>query len=197
MTSISQEAVRRQLEASAQVKLELARSSDQLAIICEIVNRIVSCYRNGNKLILMGNGGSAADAQHIAAELVGRYQVSDRPALPALAITTNTSVLTALGNDYSYDHTFVRQIEAWARPGDVLIGITTSGNSRNVVKALEAAKKIAATTVAFTGQHGGLVKDVADLVLMIPSEATSRIQEAHIAVGHIICDFVEQTLLNL
>ncbi len=149
--------------------------------------------KGGNKLLFCGNGGSAADAQHLAAELVGRFSV-EREALPAIALTTDTSILTCLGNDYGYDMIFRRQVEALGRPGDVLIGITTSGNSPNVISAVEAARKKGLKTVAFTGRDGGNIAKMADIALIIPSSNTQRIQESHITVGHIVCSLIEHAL---
>lgn len=150
--------------------------------------------RKGGKVILFGNGGSAADAQHIAAELVGKYYMSRGP-LPAIALNTDTSVLTALSNDLGYENVFARQVSALARPGDVVVGISTSGNSPNVLLALREAKSLGATTVAFTGA-GGKLKEVADYVLSLPSTDTPRLQEAHVTAGHIICYLVEKALFG-
>ncbi|HPX88891.1 MAG TPA: SIS domain-containing protein [Methylophilaceae bacterium] len=146
--------------------------------------------QNGGKILIMGNGGSAADSQHIAAEIVGRYK-KERKGMPAIALTTDTSILTSVGNDYGYDYIFARQIEALCRPEDLVIGITTSGNSANVVRAIEAAKAIGATTVGLTGGTGGKLKDLCDFSLVIPSSVTARIQEAHIFVGHSLCEILE------
>lgn len=146
--------------------------------------------QNGGKILIMGNGGSAADSQHIAAEIVGRYK-KERKGMPAIALTTDTSILTSVGNDYGYDYIFARQIEALCRPEDLVIGITTSGNSANVVRAIEAAKAIGATTVGLTGGTGGKLKDLCDFSLVMPSSVTARIQEAHIFVGHSLCEILE------
>ncbi len=146
--------------------------------------------QNGGKILIMGNGGSAADSQHIAAEIVGRYK-KERKGMPAIALTTDTSILTSVGNDYGYDYIFARQIEALCRPEDLVIGITTSGNSANVVRAIEAAKAIGATTVGMTGGTGGKLKDLCDFSLVMPSSVTARIQEAHIFVGHSLCEILE------
>lgn len=157
----------------------------------EIAKIIIRAYTKGGKLILFGNGGSASDAQHIATELMHQFEVSKRRALPAIALTTNTSLLTAIGNDWNFDRIFERQIEGIADKNDVVIGLTTSGNSANVIKGIEQAKKKGALTIAFTGKDGGKIKDLADISLIIPSDKTARIQEAHITVGHIICHLVE------
>jgi len=148
---------------------------------------------SGYKILWCGNGGSAADSQHLAAELVGRF-LQERRSLPSIALTTNTSILTAIGNDYGYEQVFRRQVEALCRPGDVVVGLSTSGNSRNVCLALEAARNQGATTVAFTGASGGAMESLADEVLRIPSRSTPRIQEGHILCGHMLCDYIEQCL---
>lgn len=148
---------------------------------------------SGNKILWCGNGGSAADAQHLAAELVGRF-LCERRGLPSIALTTNTSILTAIGNDYGYEHVFRRQVEALCVKGDVVVGISTSGNSKNVCLALETARTMGAVTVAFTGQGGGAMVKVADEALQMPSMETPRIQEAHILCGHMLCDYVEQAV---
>ena len=147
---------------------------------------------NGGKILIFGNGGSAADAQHIAAELVGRYKV-ERKGLPAIALTTDTSALTAIGNDYEYNQIFSRQIEALANKGDITIGISTSGNSINVVKALQLAKKNGCRTIGFSGKNGGNMSRVCDINLVVPAEDTPRIQEMHILVGHTICHLIDQS----
>src|SRR3990167_2920460 len=148
---------------------------------------------NGGTLFWCGNGGSAADSQHLAAELVGRFK-KNRRALRSIALTTDTSVLTCVANDYSYDDIFARQVEALGRPGDVLIAISTSGNSANLMKALRVARKMELITVGLLGKGGGSAKDVSDHVLIIPSDSTARIQEAHIFIGHIFCELIEQEL---
>jgi len=148
---------------------------------------------NGNKILLFGNGGSAADAQHIAAELSGRYK-KERRGLPGLALTTDTSVLTAVGNDYGYDRIFDRQIEAFARKGDLLIGISTSGNSKNVLRALSLGRNIGCKTIGLSGGNGGAMHEFTDINLVIPSDDTPRIQEMHIMIGHIICQAVDDSL---
>jgi D-sedoheptulose 7-phosphate isomerase len=146
---------------------------------------------NGRKILWCGNGGSAADSQHLAAELVGRFLV-ERRALPSIALTTDTSILTAIGNDFGYEHVFRRQVEALGVSGDLIVGLSTSGNSRNVVNALTAARELGLFTVAFTGQGGGAMANLADEVLCVPSTATPRIQEGHILCGHMLCDCVEK-----
>jgi len=184
----------KQLKDSARLKLLSAEIlSDVIARAAEI---IIDSYRRGGKLLLIGNGGSAADAQHIAGELVGRFK-KERRALPALALTTNTSILTALGNDYSYDVVFARKVEAFANHNaDILMAISTSGNSPNILKAVEAAHKKEIRVIALTGRGGGKLKDMADLPIIVPSDDTQRIQETHITIGHIICDLVESGLFS-
>ncbi len=154
---------------------------------CVIVSESIV---DGKKLLIFGNGGSAADAQHIAAELTGRYK-SERGGLPAIALTTDTSALTAIGNDYGYKEVFKRQVEALANRGDVVIGISTSGNSKNVIKALKKAKKRGCKTIGFSGKDGGEMNEVCDINIVVPSNNTPRIQEMHILIGHIICQAVD------
>lgn len=149
-----------------------------------------NCIKSGGKILLMGNGGSAADSQHIAAEIVGRFK-KERKGMPAIAFTTDTSILTSVGNDYGYDYIFARQVEALCRPEDLVIGLTTSGNSANVVNAMEAAKAIGAVTVGLTGGTGGKMTAICDFNLIMPSSVTARIQEAHIFVGHCLCEILE------
>ena len=159
--------------------------------IMEAANRIKSRLEKGGKLILMGNGGSAADSQHIAAEFVGRFK-KERRALPAIALTVDTSSLTALGNDYGFDSIFERQVEAHARENDAVVGISTSGNSENVVRALIKANSIGAETIGLVGNNGGKIKEVANLSIIVHSNDTARIQEVHITIGHIICELIEE-----
>ncbi len=159
-----------------------------------IVDAMVTALQAGKKILWCGNGGSAAEAQHMAAELSGRY-LRERPGLASEALSVNSSTLTCIGNDYGYDHVFSRQVEAFAQPGDVLVGMTTSGTSRNVVLALEAAKRKGAVTVAFTGNGGGAVAEIADLVLMGPDGYAAIVQEVHQVMAHIVCDLIEQRLI--
>ena len=182
-----------QLRESAAVKV--AMSDRDADTICRIADAIVAAYRAHKKVIMFGNGGSAADAQHIVAELLGRFQLS-RPALPALALTTNSSVVTAIGNDFGFENVFSRQIEAWAQEGDVVIALSTSGTSRNVLAAVTAAKRRGALTVALTGGTGGALTGAVDLALIVPASSPQRIQEAHITVGHVICSLVETALFG-
>lgn len=159
-------------------------------LISDIGIAMQNCIKAGGKILLMGNGGSAADSQHIAAEIVGRFK-KERKGMPAIALTTDTSILTSVGNDYGYDYIFARQIEALCRPEDLVIGITTSGNSANVVNAMQAANTIGAFTVGLTGGTGGKLTAICDHNLIIPSNVTARIQEAHIFVGHCLCEILE------
>lgn len=162
--------------------------------VAAIVEAIVAALRDGKKVLWCGNGGSAAEAQHMAAELSGRY-LRERPGLHSEALSVNSSTLTCIGNDYGYDHVFARQVEAFAHPGDVVIGMTTSGSSRNVVLALEAAKRRGAIAIAFTGNGGGKVAKVADHALIGPDGYAAIVQEVHQVMAHIVCDLVEQELI--
>ncbi len=171
----------------------IGRLHDLLPTLERIAAIMSRAVLDGKKILWCGNGGSAADAQHLAAELVGRFG-RERRALPSIALSTNTSILTAIGNDYGYEHVFRRQVEALCVGGDVLVGISTSGNSRNVCLALEAARKCDALTVAFTGKAGGAMAGISELALRIPSDQTPRIQEGHILCGHMLCDYVEASV---
>lgn len=163
--------------------------------IAQLAERLIETFKIGNKLLIMGNGGSAADAQHFAGEIVSRFRM-ERPALPAIALSTDTSILTAIGNDYGFERIFSRQVEALAAPGDAVIGISTSGNSPNVQKALEVARQAGCTTIGLLGKDGGSIKALCDISLIIPSNDTPRIQEGHITVIHILCDLIEQGLFG-
>ena len=180
-----------ELLADRRGQLEAPRYADQVAAI---VTAMVGAFRAGHKVLWFGNGGSAADAQHLAAEFSGRF-LRERPGLPSEALTVNSSAVTAIANDFGYENLFSRMVEAIAGPGDVVVGITTSGTSKNVVRGLEAAKARGATAVAFTGNGGGTVAEVADLALVGPDGYSAIVQEVHIVMGHIICDLVEQELL--
>ena len=187
------EQIKQYLYESAKVKREIADTlSDKIAFAVDAVYKTIV---EGGKVLLMGNGGSAGDAQHIAAELVGRYKMERRP-LPAIALTVDTSAITAIGNDYGYDLIFDRQIEALCKSKDVVIGISTSGNSENVIRALEQAKKKGATTITLLGKSGGRAKKLSDIAIVVPSNDTARIQESHITIGHIICEIVDKKLSN-
>jgi D-sedoheptulose 7-phosphate isomerase len=187
--------VAERLRESIEVKRAILANDDLLDLIHETALACIRALESGGKIILFGNGGSAADAQHIAAELIGRY-LRDRRALAALSLTTNASSLTAIANDYTYEDVFSRQIEAIGYKGDLAIGISTSGESKNVIRALLAAKKKGLVTVGMTGSSGGRVRHETDYCLCIPSEHTPRIQEAHIAVGHILCEIIEEYFLH-
>jgi len=170
-------------------------SRNQTRLILDIANLFIDCYQRGNKIIFFGNGGSAADAQHLATELVVRFK-KNRKSIPAVALTTNTSLLTAVGNDYSFSKIFARQVESIVNKGDLVVGISTSGNATNVIEGIKQAKRQGAYTIGLTGRTGGKLKSFVDLLFPVPSEDTARIQEAHILVGHIICDLVENTLFG-
>jgi D-sedoheptulose 7-phosphate isomerase len=171
---------------TAQATLEYIADPLEIA-----ANFCIDSLQNGGKILIFGNGGSAADAQHIAAEMVGRYKV-ERKGLPAIALTTDTSVLTSIGNDYGYNHVFDRQVEALANKGDVVIGISTGGSSSNVISALKLAKDIECKTIGFSGRDGGEMNALCDVNLVIPAEDTPRIQEMHIVIGHTICHLIDQ-----
>ena len=183
------------IDASIKVKQLLLTDEKVVDSITECVTVIVKAFTAGNKVLFCGNGGSAADAQHLAAEFSGRFYI-DRDALPAEALHCNTSYLTAVGNDYSYDVIFSRLIKGIGKKGDVLIGLSTSGNSANIIKAFEMAKQKEMITIGFTGQTGGKMKEISNYLLNIPSTDTPRIQESHILVGHIICQLVEEELFG-
>ncbi|WP_251424090.1 D-sedoheptulose 7-phosphate isomerase [Veillonella agrestimuris] len=167
------------------------KTMERMDIIEEIAERCKVALANGNKILFCGNGGSAADSQHLAAELVGRYK-KERRSLASIALTTDTSILTAVANDYDFDSIFSRQVEGLGRSGDVLIGISTSGNSKNVVKAVETARSVGMHTIAFTGEGGGKLGELCDITFAVPSNVTARIQEMHILIGHIICELIEE-----
>lgn len=180
---------KRHAEVMAAVATELTPA------IRDSVNAIVAALNAGNKVLTMGNGGSAADAQHFAAEFVGRF-LRERRALPAIALTTDTSLLTAVGNDFGFDQIFKRQIEALAQPGDVVIGISTSGNSTNVALAMESAQQIGCKTIGLLGRDGGIIAPLSDIQLTVAVQETPHIQEAHITIIHLICDLVEQAICS-
>lgn len=203
-----EEYIKRRLEESANVKLFMSRNNDYVNCIADVANAIVKTYRKKGKVVLFGNGGSASQCSHIAAEFTGRYEL-DRPSLEAIALTTDTSALTAIANDFGYDKVFKRQVESIVKKHDTVIGLTTSGNSPNVLRGLTKAKNIGATTIALTGKDGLYNKplmyeaireikeeNAADYLIKIPSDRASVIQEAHITIGHIICDIVEKKLFG-
>lgn len=181
------------LRESARIKIQLAE--EQAGAILDVIDAVVAALARGNTVFFFGNGGSAADSQHLAAELVGRFTLERRP-LPGLALTTDTSILTSIGNDYGFDQIFIRQIQGLGRPGDVAIGLSTSGNSPNVLQAIGAARAGGMVTVALTGLGGGKLADQVDFCLRVPSTDTARIQESHIAIGHLICQGVDEALAD-
>lgn len=181
----------RQLDAHLQVIEQMKKTLAEP--ICACVSLICSTFKKGGKIIVMGNGGSAADAQHFAAEMIGRFML-ERKALPAIALTTDSSVLTSIGNDYGFESVFARQIEALAAPNDLVVGISTSGNASNVINAIRAAKAKGVTTVGLIGCEGGEMCGLVDLALTVPSLQTPRIQEAHTTIIHLLCDLVEREL---
>ena len=185
--------IKDQIKKSYETKQAIYENDALLDKMVEVAKKCVELYRGPNKTILAGNGGSAADAQHIAAELVGRYGF-DRPSIPSLALTTDTSNLTAIGNDYGYDQVFSRQLDGMGQSGDIFIGISTSGNSQNIINAFEVAKKKNIFSVALVGKDGGKMAQIADIALVVPSDSTPRIQEAHILIGHILCDIIEKEI---
>jgi D-sedoheptulose 7-phosphate isomerase len=187
--------VTRSIQASIAVKELLLHDREVVSLVAKVSQLMVEAFRGGNKVILFGNGGSAADAQHIAAEFVGRFAF-DRPALPALALNVNTSCVTAIGNDYGFDRVFARQLEALARAGDVAVGFSTSGKSANVIQAMATARKIGLQTVGMTGSSGRALQAAVDYCICAPSTETPRIQECHILIGHIISELVEQTIFH-
>lgn len=177
------------------IRVKEAFVNENLGKLAGIVEVIIAALKAGNKILIFGNGGSAADAQHLAAEFINRF-VIERPPLPAIALTTDTSVITSIGNDYDFSEIFSKQIRAIGQPGDIAWGISTSGSSANVLKALETAKKIGLVTIAFTGKDGGNIAKIADLSVNVASSVTARIQEAHITAGHVICDLVDIKLFQ-
>lgn len=187
--------VEEQVRESAEVKQKILSNKELLKNIEDICEIVLKAYKEGKKLIICGNGGSAADAQHFAAELVGRFKM-EREALPAIAITTDSSILTSLGNDYSYDYVFERQVEAFCSKGDIVVGISTSGNSKNVTGAFRKAHEKGGIAVALLGKTGGENLKFADYSFVVPSMNTPRIQECHIMVIHIICEVVEKKLFE-
>ncbi len=187
--------LRDRIKSSIAVKQALLLDENYQRLVMQVADRITQSLNSGGKVIFFGNGGSAADSQHLAAEFTGRY-LKERRALPALALSVNSSSLTAIGNDYGFELVFARQLEALGKPGDVAVGISTSGNSPNVIRALEAAKLRSIYTVSLTGKSGGKLKNIADCTICMPSEETPRIQECHILTGHLICEVVEETLFE-
>lgn len=185
--------IKKQLQAHQETAALVERELSPL--IANMAKQLIAAFRSGGKLLVMGNGGSAADSQHFVAEIVGRFKM-ERKALPAVALSTDTSILTAIGNDYGFDSVFSRQVEALAGPGDVVVGISTSGNSPNVQKALELARERGCCTIGLLGKDGGSIKGVCDIPLVVAVNDTPRVQEAHITIIHIVCDLVEKGLFQ-
>ncbi len=188
---VMRDSIQKIFEESARVKVAFARENADR--IVEVVQLIAQAFRDGKKVLLFGNGGSATDASHIAAEFVNRF-LMERPPLPAIALNTDPAVLTSISNDYSYEQVFSKQLAALGHEGDIVIGISTSGNSPNVIKAIETARKNGMRTVVLTGGTGGKIKSLADYTFVVPSRHTPHIQETHIALGHIICQMVDEEL---
>jgi len=182
-----------QLASHQEVIVRIERELSPL--IAEMVTLLVETFSRGGKLLVMGNGGSAADAQHFVAEIVGRFKM-ERRGLPAIALSTDTSILTAIGNDYGFDRVFSRQVEALAVPGDLIVGISTSGNSPNVLQALKLAREKGCSTVGLLGKDGGSIKEFCDLALIVPTNDTPRVQEGHITIIHIVCDLLERKMFT-
>lgn len=185
--------VKEKLEKSIECKKKLLQNEENIEKITKVCNEIVNCYKNENKIYVCGNGGSAADAQHFAAELVGRY-LMNREALPAIAFTTDSSILTAVGNDFGYEEIFKRQVEAFVKEGDIFVGISTSGNSKNIELAMVEARKRKAKVVGLLGRDGGKCKELCDYPIVVEYDRTPNIQECHITIIHIICEIVEKEL---
>jgi D-sedoheptulose 7-phosphate isomerase len=190
-----QEKIVHQIKSSIDLKRKMVDSPSVLDAIEEATMAIINAYRTSHKVMLAGNGGSAADSQHLAAEFVNRFNF-DRPGLPAIALTTDTSILTSVSNDSGFIKLFSRQVEALGTQGDLFIGLSTSGNSPNIIEALSACKKKEIVTIGLTGSDGGRMKDLCDICIMVPSDKTPRIQEAHILIGHIICSLAEEELFR-
>ena len=195
MESMINDFIINQFGKSLELKQAIYNSKNIGMVVREVSLAIVKAYKNGNKTIIAGNGGSAADAQHIAGEFVSRFYF-DRPGLASIALTTDTSVLTAIGNDYGYEKIFVRQLQANGKAGDVFLGISTSGNSKNILEALKYARENNILTVGLTGENGGLMKNICDYCICMPSNETPRIQEGHILIAHTICAVVEEFIFG-
>ena len=187
--------IKTHFEDSIQVKNQILQDKALIELIQKVALITTNAYKNGFKTMLAGNGGSAADAQHIAGEFVSRFYF-DRPGIPSIALTTDTSILTAIGNDYGYDRLFARQVQAQGVKGDIFIGISTSGNSTNIIEALKVCKEKKIISIGLTGQSGGKMADLCDYCIKVPSNCTPRIQESHIVIGHIICAIVEEEIFG-
>ena len=186
--------IKDRIQESIDTKKDFLNNSQELKNIESIANLMIDCYHNGGKILVAGNGGSASDAQHFVAELVGRF-LKERKALPAIALTANTSNLTCISNDYSFDDVFARQVEGLGNPGDIFVGITTSGNSKNIANAMEKAKTQGLKTIGFLGKYGGVCKNLSDEYIC-PQGSTARIQEFHILLIHILCELIENNLFG-
>ncbi len=195
MEDMIKEYISNQVKKSIDVKQKLLDNQELMDLIQEVALKCVEVYKNGNKTLIAGNGGSAADAQHIAGEFVSRFYF-DRPGLASIALTTDTSIITAIGNDYGYEKLFSRQVQANGIKGDIFIGISTSGNSANVIEALKECKEKGIITVGLTGEKGGKMVDMCDYCIKVPSNETPRVQETHILIGHIICAVVEEAIFG-
>lgn len=187
--------ISRQIYAAQQIMADMLADTTLLAVIEAAAQACIDCIQGGHKILLIGNGGSAADAQHIAGELVSRFAF-DRSGLPAIALTTDTSILTAISNDYGYEKLFARQVQAHGQPGDVLLAYSTSGKSENILTALQEARLIGLTCIGLTGSRGGPICDLCDYLLEVPSDDTPKIQEGHLVMGHILCGLVENAIFN-
>ncbi|EEK2484779.1 D-sedoheptulose 7-phosphate isomerase [Campylobacter jejuni] len=187
--------IKEHFQESILVKEQILKDENLITLIKNVSLEVIKAYKNGNKTLLAGNGGSAADAQHIAGEFVSRFYF-DRPGIASIALTTDTSILTAIGNDYGYENLFARQVQAQGVKGDVFIGISTSGNSKNILKALELCKQKEIISIGLSGANGGDMNELCDYCIKVPSTCTPRIQEAHILIGHIICAIVEEELFG-
>ncbi|ACV24354.1 D-sedoheptulose 7-phosphate isomerase [Methanocaldococcus fervens] len=185
--------MKKYFEESANVKLKFIEENEEK--LKKAIDVIYNALKEGNKILICGNGGSASDSQHFAAEIVGRFKL-ERKGMPAIALTTDTSILTAISNDYGFDRIFERQVEALGKEGDILVGISTSGNSENVIKAVDKAKEMGIYTIGLLGKSGGKLKDIVDLALIVPSNDTARIQECHLTIYHVICEEVEKRLFG-
>lgn len=187
--------IKNQISKSIETKQQILNDESLVTQIKQAGLKCIEIYKNGNKTLIAGNGGSAADAQHIAGEFVSRFYF-DRPGIPSIALTTDTSILTAIGNDYGYERLFARQLEANGVKGDLFIGISTSGNSKNILEALKVCKNKGIFSVGLSGQSGGAMQELCDLCIKVPSNETPRIQESHILIGHMICAIVEEELFG-
>ncbi len=192
MKVLSLDYIRQNIQHSIEIKQQILQDQALLEAILTVAEVCVAALEKGNKLLLAGNGGSAGDAQHLAAELVGRFEL-DRPGVPAIALTTDSSMMTSISNDYGYEYVFARQLQAQASAGDVFIGISTSGGSKNIVRAMEAAKAANVTSVGLIGDSG-IMQELSDYCLRVPANNTARIQESHIMLGHILCGCIESSL---